>query len=151
MAVDDAARHHLHQTLDAAIGQADAVTLMEHLPPVGWADVATNTDLDHVETRIGARIDRVEAQIDNVAFRIGTRIDNLELRVEAQFATVKAELANLDLRLKSAATQADLAGLELRLVERMRRHDQILIATLLPLTLCLIGLLATAILRAPAP
>ena len=128
MANDEAARHHLHQTLDNKIGQADAVTLMEHLPPVGWADVATNSDLDNVEHRLGARIDEVE-------IRLGARIDNLELRMEAQFAAMRVELANI----------------ELRLVERMRRHDQILIATLLPLTISLIGLLATAILRAPAP
>jgi len=30
---------------------------MEHLPPVGWADVATKTDLDHLQTVIEARFD----------------------------------------------------------------------------------------------
>lgn len=128
MAIDEAARHHLHQALETAIGRTDAVTLMEHLPPTGWGDVATIKDLDRVESRVGARI------------------DNLELRMEAQFAAMRAELANVESRI-----EAQVAGLELRLVERMRRHDQILIATLLPLTLSLIGLLATAILRAPAP
>ncbi len=133
MAIDEAARHHLHETLDTTLGRDDAVTLMEHLPPAGWADVATTTDVDNAELRLDARI------------------AILEQRMDAPFAAVKAELANLDLRLNAAATRSDLAGVKLRLVERMRRHDQILIATLLPLTLCLVGLLATAILRAPSP
>ena len=149
MAIDEAARHHLHQTLDDTIGPTDAITLMEHLPPVGWADVATNSALDNLEDRLGARIDRLVVRIDGLDARIDRleqRMDRLEQRVDTEFAAVRAQIANLELR---CIASADLAGLELRLVERMRRHDQILIATLLPLTLSLIGLLATAILRAP--
>jgi len=37
-----------------------ATTLMEGMPPVGWADVATKRDLEHLE----ARIDLVEARFE---------------------------------------------------------------------------------------
>lgn len=32
---------------------------MEHLPPVGWADVATKRDLDHLRTVMTSDIERM--------------------------------------------------------------------------------------------
>ncbi len=52
MSITEESRHLLFQALEAALGRAQAVTLMEHLPPVGWADVATKRDLDHLETTL---------------------------------------------------------------------------------------------------
>lgn len=45
MVVDERARHALYRKLEETIGAEEATTLMEHLPPVGWADVATKSDL----------------------------------------------------------------------------------------------------------
>ena len=46
MAITEHARHQLYKHLEELMGAEDASTLMEHLPPVGWADVATKRDLD---------------------------------------------------------------------------------------------------------
>ncbi len=35
-------------------GRREATTLMEHLPPVGWADVATKRDLDALKHELRA-------------------------------------------------------------------------------------------------
>jgi hypothetical protein len=34
------------------LGQDHATVLMEHLPPVGWGDVATKRDLDHLKQEL---------------------------------------------------------------------------------------------------
>ena len=39
MTITDESRFHLHQRLAEVLGQEEASTLMEHLPPLGWAGV----------------------------------------------------------------------------------------------------------------
>ncbi len=55
MALDERARHELFLRLEAVLGPEPAETLMEMMPPVGWADVATKRDLDALEERIDLR------------------------------------------------------------------------------------------------
>jgi hypothetical protein len=45
MAVDERRRHLLYRRLEEVLGPDEAGTLMDHLPPVGWADVARQSDL----------------------------------------------------------------------------------------------------------
>ena len=52
MAVDERRRHEMYLKLEEVLGPDEATTLMEHLPPVGSADVATKRDLDHLSDRI---------------------------------------------------------------------------------------------------
>ena len=52
MAIDERARHELYLRLEEHLGAEAATTLMEHLPPVGWADVATKRDLDQLANRL---------------------------------------------------------------------------------------------------
>ena len=54
MAISEETRHRLHVRLDEVLGPEEASTLMEHLPTVGWADVATKRDLDNGLGRLGA-------------------------------------------------------------------------------------------------
>lgn len=45
MSVTNERRHDLHNRLDEVLGREEATTMMDYLPPVGWADVATKNDL----------------------------------------------------------------------------------------------------------
>lgn len=46
MAISEHDRYELHRWFEEHAGPSVAETLMAHLPPVGWADVATKRDLE---------------------------------------------------------------------------------------------------------
>ena len=46
MPVDDRTRLNMQRKLEAVLGHDDADTLMAHLPPVTWREVATTDDLE---------------------------------------------------------------------------------------------------------
>ena len=50
MAVDERSRHALHTKLQKVLGEEEAVTMMELVPPVGWGEVATKRDLDDLRS-----------------------------------------------------------------------------------------------------
>ena len=70
MAVTEESRYQLFQRLEEMLGREGVSTLMELLPPVGWADVATKRDLDHLQSRVDARIDALDARIDRLGVEL---------------------------------------------------------------------------------
>ena len=62
MPVDESRRHRLYEAARRLIGEEEAATLMEYLPPVGWGDVATRRDLELLEARLDARIEGLRAE-----------------------------------------------------------------------------------------
>ena len=70
MAVDERARHELFVKLEGLLGPEEATTLMEHLPPVGWADVATKSDLLALDQRMELRFHALESDIRASRFEV---------------------------------------------------------------------------------
>ena len=66
MAIDERTRHEMYSGLEDTLGAKVADALMAHLPPVGWADVATKHDLARLEARLDEDITRIEARIADV-------------------------------------------------------------------------------------
>lgn len=66
MAVDEQARFELHQLLTEVLWTSGAASLMEHLPPVGWADVARKADLAHLVTKAEMADVRTEIASDRL-------------------------------------------------------------------------------------
>ncbi len=54
MAVTERRRHALHEWAKQAGNEEVAETLMDLLPPAGWADVATKRDLDSLRVEFRA-------------------------------------------------------------------------------------------------
>ncbi len=58
MAIDEPTRHRVYGRLEEVLGGEVASTLMSHMPPVKWTDIATKRDLQNLELRIEGSIDR---------------------------------------------------------------------------------------------
>jgi hypothetical protein len=56
MSVDERSRHLLFVKLEEVIGPDSATTLMEHLPPGGYTELATKQDLLVLKNEILAKI-----------------------------------------------------------------------------------------------
>ena len=96
MTISETARLDMLSGLRKSVGETVANTLMEHLPPGGWYDVARTGDFDRIETRIDKlearlddridkleiRFDKLEARIDKLEARLDDRIDKLEARID---------------------------------------------------------------------
>ena len=63
MVLDERSRHELYLKREEVLGPEQATTLMEMLPPVGWADVATKHDLDQLEQRMHVRFEALEYRL----------------------------------------------------------------------------------------
>ena len=85
MTIDERKRHDLYQRFEDVLGHEHADTLMELLPPVGWADVATKADLTALEAGVDARFGSLES-------RVYARFEILEAHMDKGFADVRAEL-----------------------------------------------------------
>ncbi len=104
MAISEESRHRLYGRLEEVLGRESAATLMEHLPPVGWADVATRRDLDH----LGRQVDHLGEVLRS---ELGALESRLESRIEAGIAGARAALRTLFLGL--VGLQVSAAGLAL--------------------------------------
>ncbi len=72
MAVTEETRYQLFQRAEQVLGKDEVATLMELLPPVGWADVATKRDLDHQRVALTADIDAMGAALRSEIHDLGT-------------------------------------------------------------------------------
>lgn len=78
MTISETARLDMLSGLRTHVGEAVANTLMEHLPPGGWYDVARTGDFDRIENRI----DKLEARLDDRIDKLEIRFDKLEIRID---------------------------------------------------------------------
>jgi hypothetical protein len=125
MATTEHARHRLYQRLNELIGSDEADTLMELLPPTGWADVATKHDLAHQTELLQLRFDRYAADTTARFEQVDTRFANLEEKFDARFEQVDTRFANLEETIDARFEQVDtrFANLEEKFDARFTQLD----------------------------
>jgi hypothetical protein len=90
------------QVLRETLGADVAETLLEHLPPAGWGDVARRSDIDH----LGTRIDRLETRIDQLEARIDEKFNAFEERLMLRTETLINKAINRQLWIMLSFTGA---------------------------------------------
>lgn len=65
MATSERARHELYARLEEVLGAVYTDTLMAHLPPSGWGDVATKHDLRELR----AEMEQLEQRLTSKLYR----------------------------------------------------------------------------------
>jgi uncharacterized protein YbjT (DUF2867 family) len=111
MAIDERARHQLYLRLEEHLGAEAASTLMEHLPPTGWADVATKRDLDHLAALTQRDLESVRADIESLGGQL--RLEMRDVALDLQ-KTISKQSWMITLTMFSAAVAAAFSALGLR-------------------------------------
>lgn len=93
--ITNESRYHLHQRLEEVLGPEEASVLMEHLPPVGWADVATRRDLDALEDRMGLRFDAMDLRFESMELRLQLLLQREIRQFQARMLAVMFSLASV--------------------------------------------------------
>ena len=110
MAISEHDRRVMYDGLTQALGGEVADLLMDHLPPVGWADVATKRDLEHTTVMHRVDLDAAVAHLraDMVDFGGQLRTEMADLGGAPVADLAQPEMADLGGQLRTE--MADLGG-----------------------------------------
>ena len=88
--VSDQERRDLYEALERRLGESAAGTLMELLPPVGWADAARQSDL----TALRGETAQIRGEISQLRAEIRSQVPRLYVaNIGMAFATAGLVLA----------------------------------------------------------
>jgi len=96
LTVDDRTRMELHRRLTEVLGDQEADTLMAHLPPVTWQNVATTDSVDSARLVLTTQIDALRSDVERNLIELRsdlqTQINELRSDTERQFTELRSDL-----------------------------------------------------------
>ena len=96
MAVTEPSRHHVVEVLVEQLGEEAAMTLVEHLPPVGWADVATRQDVEALRREL---LGELHTEIGALRTDLHTEIGALRTELHTEIGAVRTGLGEVRIEL----------------------------------------------------
>jgi hypothetical protein len=106
MTMTDARRTEMHIGLRESLGPRVADSLMEHLPPRGWDDVARQSEMNLRFDMVDRRFEEVERRFEEIDRRfdgIDQRFDGIDQRfegVDGRFVGVDKRFDAIDSRIR---------------------------------------------------
>jgi hypothetical protein len=88
MPVDERARHRLYLKLEEVLGSDEAGTLMAHLPPAGFAELATKDDLLLTKSELKTELESLKQELKG-------EMASLKQELKGEMASLKAEMESL--------------------------------------------------------
>jgi hypothetical protein len=89
--VSEYERHQVFNWFEEHMGSERAATMMNLVPPVGWAEIATKHDLAELEDRLTARFDArfgvLDGRFEALESRFDSKLDRLRSDLQRTFVT----------------------------------------------------------------
>ena len=92
-------RFTLHQTLRGLMPEEVAATLLSHLPPAGWSDVALRPEMNAKFDEVYARFDQIDKRFD----QMDKRFDRMDAKF-ADLASMKRYVVTTGIALAALIT-----------------------------------------------
>jgi hypothetical protein len=105
MSVTESERHQLFSWFEEHMGHERAATMMNLVPPVGWAEVATRHDLDELDGRLTTRIDALESKLDARFEALESKFAAIEYRFDATDAKLESLEHGIDAKLNAMRSE----------------------------------------------
>jgi len=125
MSITEASRFQLRTAMGQILSEEAADTLMELLPPVGWADVATKTDLHYLNGDIKNLRNELKSDIDSLRNELKSDIDSLRNELKSDIDSLRNELKG-DIQSLRNELKGDMLNLQLTIEVNVRKliHEQ---------------------------
>jgi hypothetical protein len=114
MTSPEAERFTLHQTLRGLMPEAVADTLMAHLPPIGWSNIATKDDIDILRSEMNHGFGLINARFE--------RVDETLTHIEARFTQMDERFKQIDARPANFETRFDRLETKIDQLASMKRY-----------------------------
>ena len=126
MSITDRQRLKLLRTLETVIGPEDASTLMDHLPPVTWANVAT---VDHVSAIGDQTTKTLRSEMQVLSTQLRSEMSELRVELRSDMTVLSNQLRN-EMNQLGTELRSEMNRLGIQLRSEIDQHGSRLEATI---------------------